>query len=66
MYTPERTMVEGPSTTRFYRNRGEDDGTVNLNRPSGVMMPTGLFCCEVPDALDVMQNICATISELEI
>ena len=66
MYTPERTMVPGPGTTvSFYRNRGYDDGTVNLNRPSGVMMPTGLFCCEVPDALDVLQSICATISELE-
>ena len=51
--------------TTFYRNRG-DDGTVNLNRPSDVMMPTGLFCCEVPDALNVTQRVCATISELEM
>ena len=68
MYTPNRTEVPGPGTSgSFYRNRGYDDGTVNLNRPSGVMMPTGLFCCEVPDALDVLQtrSICATISELE-
>ena len=66
MYTPNRTEVLGPGTSGiFYRNRGYDDGTVNLNRPSGVMMPTGLFCCEVPDALDVSQSICATISKLE-
>ena len=66
MYTPERTMVPGPpSGVSFYRNRGYDDGTVNLNHNSGVMMPTGLFCCEVPDALNVIQSICATISEYE-
>ena len=65
MYTPDRTMVPGPSTTvSFYRNRGSDDGTVNLNRNPGVMMPTGLFCCEVPNARDIMQTVCANIGEL--
>ena len=58
-------MVPGLSTAvSFYRNRGFDDGTVNLNRLSGVMMPTGLFCCEVPDARDIMQTVCANIGEL--
>jgi hypothetical protein len=58
------TTVPGPnqSPTTFYRNR-EDDGTVNLNRRN-VFMPIGLFCCKVPDAQDVMQRLCATISEL--
>jgi hypothetical protein len=28
------------------------------------MMPTGQFCCEVPDALNVIQRPCANISEL--
>ena len=67
MYTPERTMVPGPSpgATSFYRNRGYDDGTVDLNRPSSVMSPIGLFCCEIPNAAGVMQSVCATISELE-
>ena len=64
MYTPDRTVVPGSSDVGFYRNRGGDDGTVNLNRLSGVMMPTGLFCCEVPDALDIMQSVCANIGEL--
>ena len=64
MYTPDRTVVPGSSDVDFYRNRGGDDGTVNLNRLSGVMMPTGLFCCEVPDALDIMQSVCANIGEL--
>ena len=49
--------------TTFYRNRG-NDGTVNLNRVStNVMMPTGLFCCEVPDATDALLTACANIGE---
>ena len=48
----------------FYRNRG-DDGTVNLNRlNTNIMMPTGLFCCEVPDAVGDVQRLCTNISEL--
>ena len=48
----------------FYRTRG-DDGTVNLNRlNTNVMMATGLFCCEVPDATGDMQRLYANISEL--
>ena len=47
--------------TTFYRNRG-DDGTVNLNRlNSDVMMPTGRFCCVVPDATGVDQTLCVNI-----
>ena len=47
--------------TTFFRNRG-DDGTVNLNRVnSDVMMPTGRFCCVVPDANGVDQRVCANI-----
>jgi hypothetical protein len=55
--------VPGPvqSPTTFYRTRG-DDGTVNLNRlNTNVMMPTGLFCCEVPDAVGDTQSVCANI-----
>ena len=45
----------------FYRNRG-DDGTVNLNRlNSDVMMPTGGFCCVVPDATSTEVTVCANI-----
>ena len=66
-YTPERTMVPGESTAvRFYRDRGRDDGTVNLNRPDGVMMPIGLFCCEVPSATGGDQTACANIGELQV
>ena len=49
------------TTTTFYRNRG-DDGTVNLNRLNdNVTMPTGRFCCELPDAADVLQTLCVNI-----
>ena len=51
------------NATSFYRNRG-DDGTVNLNRLNTTnMMPTGLFCCEVPDAAAVLQRVCTNIGE---
>lgn len=45
----------------LYRNRGDDDGTVNLNRPNGVTMPTGRYCCVVPDATSTNIRLCATI-----
>ena len=54
------------SATVFYRNRG-DDGTVNLNLlNSDFPLPllTGLFCCVMPDANDVIQTVCADISKL--
>ena len=51
---------QGVATT-FYRNRG-DDGTVNLNRlNTNVMMLTGQFCCEVPNASGVIQRVCANL-----
>ena len=63
-YFPDGTKVpiQG-SATSFYRNRG-DDGSVSLNRiDNNVMMPTGRFCCEVPDATNALQTVCATISK---
>ena len=62
-FFPNETMVLVMGTANtFFRDRG--DGTVNLNRVSdSVMSPTGLFCCEVPDATGVMQRVCANISE---
>ena len=62
-YFPNRTMVSGQSNSpSFYRNRGMDDGTVNLNRiNANVMMPTGLFCCKVPDGTGIVQTVCVTI-----
>ena len=53
------------SATSFYRNRGPgEDGTVKLNRVNNdVMMPTGRFCCVVPDANNVNQRACANIGK---
>ena len=51
------------SATTFYRNRGFDDGTVNLNRLNDdILMPTGRFCCVVPDATDTNMTVCTIIS----
>ena len=60
---PNGSSVPSQSAaTTFYRNRGRDDGTVNLNRLSNdVMMPTGRYCCVVPDATGVNQTACAII-----
>ena len=53
-------QIQGGATS-FFRNRG-NNGTVNLNRVSSdVMMPTGRFCCVVPDATGDDQTLCANI-----
>ena len=61
-FPSDEGIVPGPLEvpTTFYRNRG-DDGTVNLNRINNVIMPTGKFCCEVPDAIDMTVTLCAII-----
>ena len=65
-YLPNGALVHGTiSTITFYRNRG-DNGEVSLNRPSDIMMPSGLLCCEVPDATDTNQTLCVNIGELHI
>ena len=48
----------------LYRNRGRDDGTVNLNQlNTNITSPTGLYCCKVPDATDVTQLVCVNIGK---
>ena len=62
-YQPNSELVQGSqSDVAFYRDRGTN-GEVSLNRPSGVESPTGLFCCEVPDAMDKIQTLCVNIGE---
>ena len=64
-YLPNGALVQGTtSTTAVYRNRG-DNGEVSLNRPSDVMSPIGLFCCEVPDATDTNQTLCVNTGETQ-
>ena len=43
----------------FYRNRGQ--GVVRLNRRNNAMMPTGLFCCEIPDRDSVTRRLCIMV-----
>ena len=65
-YFPNGTTVPiQDRAASFYRNRG-GDGTVNLNRAaSDVILPTGLFCCVIPDVTDTLQRVCATISKFD-
>ena len=39
----------------FYRSRG--DGEVYLNKRNGIMFPTGVFRCEIPDSSGTTQKI---------
>ena len=43
----------------FYRDRA--DRVVRLHRRDNVMMPTGLFCCEIPDANGMNQRMCIMV-----
>ena len=43
----------------FYRDR--DRGVARLNRRNNAIMPTGLFCCEIPDRNDVPRRLCIMI-----
>ena len=67
-YFPDGTAVPKQSLASernktFFRNRGHNDSTVNLNRVSSdVISPTGNFCCQVPDSMDRIQTICVNIS----
>ena len=64
-YPGGMTTVPGPlqNPTTFSRTRG-NDGTVNLNRVNAnIMMPTGLFCCEVPDANNNDWVLCINIGK---
>ena len=43
----------------FYRDRGQ--GVVHLNRRNNAMMPTGSFCCEIPDRNNVHRRLCIMV-----
>ena len=66
-YFPNGTQVPGMQglATSFYRTR-RDDGTVTLSRlNTDDTMPSGLFCCQVPDAKDAtLYRLCVDIGEL--
>ena len=59
-YFPNMSEVRINGTgDSFYRDRGPS--VVRLHRRHYVTMPTGEFCCEVPDEDGVNQKICITI-----
>ena len=63
-YLPNGELAQGTtSTMAFYRSRG-DNGDMSLNRPDDVISPTGLFCCELPDATGTNQTLCVNIGTL--
>ena len=55
-----RTQGEGGS---FYRSRGQS--MVRLHQRHNAMMPTGPFCCEIPDASNVTQRVCIVLKFAE-
>ena len=51
-------------TGGFYISRGPS--VVRLHKKNSTTSPTGLFCCEVPDARSVTVRTCANIGGLVI
>ena len=63
IFPDDSSVPELAGNASFYVSRGASDGTVNLNRVHDVTMPTGRFCCVVPDATGSNQTVCANIGE---
>ena len=60
------SLTGQPPAVTFGRTRGSD-GTVNLHRVNNdVMMPTGQYCCVVPDATSTDVKLCAIIGKLHL
>ena len=59
-FYPNGTDVEiKDSGDDFCRNRGPS--VVLLNHRNNAPFPTGLYCCEVPDASNTQQRVCANV-----
>ena len=65
-YFPDGSVVgiedEGRGGS-FYRDRSLS--VVRLHRRNNVLMPTGSFCCEVPDTNNVNQRLCIMVKAIE-
>ena len=58
---PDGSMVPSNAAGEdFYRGRG-DNQTIYLNRRNNAQSPTGPFCCELPDTMDVTHRLCVTL-----
>ena len=44
-----------------YSSRGPS--IVHINRRNNIRSPTGLYCCEVPDATNTVRRVCANIGK---
>ena len=44
-----------------YSSRGPS--IVRINRRNNIRSPTGLYCCEVPDATNTLRRVCANIGK---
>ena len=55
----DRVLIRA-SGQGFYRNRGEQ--LIRLNRRPGIMFPTGVYSCEVPDSDGTNRKIFATLT----
>ena len=59
-YFPNNDSFENMASGRdFYRDRGQ--GVVRLNRRNNAMMPTGSFCCIIPDRNNVSRRLCIMV-----
>ena len=59
-YFPNMSIVRTKGEDgNFYRDR--DLSVVRLHRRHNATMPTGPFCCEIPDANYVTRRICITV-----
>ena len=58
-YYPDNSAVGYSFTNSLYRNRGPQ--VVRLNRRNNALSPTGVYRCQIPDSIGIMQNIYITI-----
>lgn len=69
-YFPNMSLVPGHllrGAGGYYRNRGRNDGTVNLNRAStDIISPTGRFCCRIPNTTNATVTLCAIVGKYRI
>ena len=57
-FFPNGSTVNGDN---FYRIRGQS--VLSLNRRNNTLSPSGLYCCEIPDASSITIRVCANISK---
>ena len=65
-YSPNNQSTVGVQAdgNDFYFDRGPS--VVRLHRRNNATMPTGLFCCEVPDVTSTNMTMCTNIGELHL